>query len=62
MTGEFQYPKVEGLEYKALEAHTADSKWQFCCCQTCQELRFKLDNMKGPKIDYAKYRHSDERY
>ena len=62
MTGEFQYPKVEGLDYKPLEPHTAESKWQFCCCQTCQEKRFKLDNMAGPKIDYTTFRLKGENY
>jgi hypothetical protein len=44
------------------EKHTADSKWQFCNCQSCQEIRFRLDSMPGPKIDYNTYRHKDEPY
>jgi len=45
-----------------LEKHTADSKWQFCNCETCQRKRMYLDSLPGPKIDYATFRHKDERY
>lgn len=58
----FKFAKVLGLEYKPLESHVGESKWQFCNCQTCQEKRFKLDSMPGPKIDYATFRLKDERY
>ena len=61
-SGEFQYSKDKGLEYKPLEPHTAESKWQFCNCQTCQEKRFKLQNMPGAKIDFNTFRLKDEKY
>ena len=53
---EYKFPKVRGLEYKELEQHVAESKWQYCNCQTCQEKRFKLDSMPGKKIDYGTFR------
>jgi len=49
-------------EYETLEAHTADSKWQFCKCRTCQDKRRFLDNAPGDPIDYSTFRHKDERY
>jgi hypothetical protein len=55
-------PRVPGLEYKPLEKHMAESKWQFCNCQTCQEKRFKLDSMPGKKIDYSTFRLPGENY
>lgn len=58
----FKFPTLPGMEYKPIEEHTADSKWQFCNCQTCQEKRFRLDCMPGPKINYAKFRLKDENY
>ena len=54
--------KIEQSLVYPLEKHTADSKWQFCNCRSCQEIRGRLDSMSGPKIDYATYRHRDERY
>jgi hypothetical protein len=51
-----------GAEGKTIEKHTADSKWQFCCCRTCQEKRKKLDAMPGVKIDYSTFRLKDENY
>jgi len=57
-----KFPRVPGLEYKEINEHVAESKWQFCNCQTCQEKRFKLDSMPGPKIDYQTFRLKDERY
>jgi len=50
------------IEYKPLEKHTADSKWQFCNCQTCQETRTRLDRQPGPPVNYSTYRRKDERY
>jgi len=50
------------IEYEPFEPHTADSKWQFCNCQSCQEKRVRLDRMPGPKIDYATFRNKDEKY
>jgi oligoribonuclease (3'-5' exoribonuclease) len=49
-------------EYAPLEKHVAESKWQFCNCQSCQDRRFLLDSLPGTKIDYATYRHKDEKY
>jgi hypothetical protein len=59
---EFKFSKVQGLEYKPLEKHVAESVWQRCNCQTCQEKRHRLDLIPGPKIDYATFRNKDERY
>ena len=44
-----------------IETHTADSKWQYCNCRTCQRHRAFLDSLPGPKIDYDKLRLKDER-
>lgn len=49
-------------EYKPLEKHTADSKWQFCNCRFCQDKRFILDSLPGTPIDYQTYRRKDEKY
>ena len=56
-----EMPK-QSFEMKPLEKHTADSKWQFCNCKSCQEKRFMLDSLPGPKIDYTTFRLKDERY
>jgi hypothetical protein len=58
----FKFPKVSGLEYKLLEVHVAESVWQRCNCQSCQEKRFRLDLIPGPKLDYATFRNKDEKY
>ncbi len=57
--GEFRGPT---REYKPMEKHTADSKWQFCNCKSCQDKRYFLDSLPGPKIDFATFRHRDEKY
>ena len=49
-------------EYAPLEKHTAESKWQFCNCKTCQDKRRFLDGLPGERIDYATFRHRDEKY
>jgi len=49
-------------DYKPFEKHTAESVWQKCCCQSCQDMRFFIDAQPGTPIDYATYRHRDERY
>lgn len=54
--------KVEPALPKPLEKHTADSKWQFCNCGTCQRMRMFIDALPGKPIDYATYRHRDEKY
>jgi hypothetical protein len=46
----------------SLAIHTADSKWQYCMCRTCQQKRHKLDSMPGEKINYDTLRLKDERY
>ena len=48
--------------HRPFEKHTADSKWQFCNCQSCQDIRFFIDAQPGTPIDYATYRHNDEKY
>lgn len=62
MTGEFQYPKVEGLEYLPLKPHTAESVWQRCNCQTCQEKRYRLRTLGRGQVNVETFRHKDERY
>ena len=42
--------------------HTADSKWQFCMCEYCQEIRKRIENAPGKPIDFKTYRHKDEKY
>ena len=44
------------------EKHTAESKWQFCNCETCQRRRRFIDRAPGGPIDYPTYRRKDERY
>jgi len=45
-----------------IEEHTADSKWQFCMCRSCQSKRALILSMPGKEIDFTKYRRPDERY
>ena len=52
----------EQREYKELEKHTADSKWQFCNCKSCQDKRFLLDSLPGKPINYKTFRLKDEDY
>lgn len=47
---------------KPIEKHTADSKWQYCCCEYCQRKRMKMEAMPGAKIDWDKLRLKDEKY
>jgi hypothetical protein len=49
-------------EFEPFEKHTADSKWQFCRCETCQRRRKFIDGLPGTPIDYATFRHKDEKY
>ncbi len=50
------------IDYKPIEKHTAESKWQFCNCQGCQEKRARLDRLPGPRVDFATFRNRDEKY
>jgi hypothetical protein len=54
-------PKSEP-DWEPFEEHTADSKWQYCKCRSCQNKRFLLDSLPGPKINYDKLRLKDEDY
>jgi len=56
--GYFEVPR----EYKPLEKHVAESKWQYCNCKSCQDIRFFIDAQPGTPIDYNTYRHKDEKY
>ena len=47
---------------ESITEHTADSRWQYCMCRTCQQKRWKLDHMAGPPINYDKLRLKDEHY
>ena len=49
-------------ETVALEEHTADSRWQFCMCASCQDIRRRIEEAPGKPIDFATYRHKDEKY
>jgi len=60
--GQIGHMPAREREYKPLEVHTADSKWQFCCCKSCQDYRFLIDSQPGTPINYATYRKKDERY
>lgn len=53
---------VTDREYAPKEKHVAESKWQTCNCQRCQDKRFFLDRAPGTPIDYATFRHRDEKY
>lgn len=55
--------ELDGRVYvKPFEKHTAESRWQFCNCLTCQNKRILLDSLPGPKIDFTKFRLKDEDY
>ena len=45
-----------------IEVHVAESKWQFCNCETCQRKRNLLDSLPGKAVDYATFRLPGERY
>jgi len=55
-------PKIEQPLPKQAEKHTANSQWQFCNCGSCQRIRLNLEALPGRNIDYATYRHKDEKY
>ena len=61
-------PHMDFIEREAttllntLEIHMADSKWQFCNCESCQRRRKLIDDTSGTKIDYTTYRKKDEKY
>jgi len=46
----YRYP---GLEYKEFTEHVAESRWQTCDCQSCQEKRFLLEQLPGEKIKWG---------
>ncbi len=62
MKGQVPVLSVQKREYKPLEVHTADSKWQFCCCKSCQDYRFLIESQPGSPINFKTYRHKDEPY
>jgi hypothetical protein len=49
-------------QLEPFEKHTADSKWQFCMCETCQRRRKLIDSAPGMPIDYSVHRKKDEKY
>lgn len=51
-----------GQGYVPFEKHTAESRWQFCNCQSCQDYRRLIERMPGKPIDFKTYRHKDEKY
>jgi len=60
--GQVGYIKQDEEFKNPIEEHTADSKWQYCNCRSCQRKRAYLDAMPGPKINYDKIRNKDEDY
>lgn len=44
------------------EKHTADSKWQYCMCETCQRHRKYLQARSDKPINWDTLRLKDERY
>lgn len=57
-----QLPHAEPDYVLPFETHTAESKWQFCKCRSCQDKRFLLDSLPGKPIDYATFRLPGEKY
>jgi|HubBroStandDraft_4_1064222.scaffolds.fasta_scaffold00050_10 hypothetical protein len=54
---------VRGLEYKLpLDKHVAESVWQRCNCQSCQEHRHRLETLGRQKINFETFRNKDEKY
>lgn len=45
-----------------IEDHTADSKWQYCNCRSCQGKRRMMESLPGTKLDFDKIRLKDEKY
>lgn len=63
MPGQGHVRQMPGLrEFVGKEPHTADSRWQFCGCRSCQEFRFLIESQPGSAIDFRTYRHKDEKY
>jgi len=60
--GFYVIPKVEPTLPNPIEKHTAESRWQYCNCKTCQSKRIFLDALPGQKIDYNTFRHRGENY
>lgn len=50
------------IDYRPFEAHVAESKWQYCRCQSCQEKRFTMERLPGIKINFDALRLPGERY
>jgi hypothetical protein len=48
--------------YQVIEEHTADSKWQYCMCRSCQDRRETIEKIPGPPINWDTLRLKDERY
>ena len=40
------------IEYKPFEEHQAESRWQTCNCQTCQEKRAMLEGIRGEPLPW----------
>lgn len=63
MPGQGHVSHMPGTEeFVGKEEHTAESKWQFCGCKSCQEYRFLILSQPGSPIDFNTYRKKDERY
>jgi len=47
----FRDPRIKYIE--PFEEHKAENRWQTCNCQTCQEKRFNLEQLPGPRIKWG---------
>ena len=61
VTGRYLDPRID---YKVpFERHVAESVWQRCGCQSCQEYRNLILTRPGSLImNFETLRHKDERY
>jgi hypothetical protein len=61
VTGRYLDPT---MDYKLpFERHVAESVWQRCGCQSCQEYRHLILTRPGSLImNFETFRHKDERY
>jgi len=61
VTGRYLDPRINYV--LPFERHVAESVWQSCNCQSCQEKRHVILSMPGVgKVDFKTLRHKDERY
>jgi hypothetical protein len=57
----FLDPRINYVQ--PFENHVAESVWQRCNCQSCQEYRHLIQSAPGVgKVNFETFRHKDERY